>query len=241
MVDQIQKSTDKASRGETIAVLLTLVDWKEAFDRQCPKLGVEAFINCGVRPSLIPVLRSYFQNRKIRVKWHGLLTETRKQNGGGPQGSIFGILEYLAQANFNTDYLTIDEKFKFVDDLSILEIINLLTIGLSTYNMKAHVASDIQSDSTFITPENLKSQTYLQKLSAWTDKQKIKLNEEKTKQMIFTFNNNYQFSTRNKLNDVNVEVLNKTKLLGTIITNDLKWEENTYFLVQKANKRMQLL
>ena len=59
--------------------------------------------------------------------------------------------------------------------------------------------------------------------------------------MIFNFTNNYQFSTRNKLNDVNVEVINKTKLLGTIITNDLKWEENTYFLVQKANKRMQLL
>ena len=89
-----------------------------------------------------------------------------KQNGRGPQGSIFGILEYIAQTNFNTEYLTNDEKFKFVDDLSILEIINLLTIGLSTYNMKAHVASDIQSDSTFITPENLKSQTYLQKLSA---------------------------------------------------------------------------
>ena len=41
LVDQILKSTDKASRGETIAVLLTLVDWKEAFDRQCPKLGLK--------------------------------------------------------------------------------------------------------------------------------------------------------------------------------------------------------
>ena len=67
----------------------------------------------------LPVLRRYFQNRKIRVKWRGLLTKTKKQNGRGPQGSIFGILEYLAQTNVNTDYLTIDEKFKFVDDLSI--------------------------------------------------------------------------------------------------------------------------
>ena len=31
------------------------------------------------------------------------------------------------------------------------------------------------------------------------------------------------------------------KLLGTIITNDLKWEANTSFLVRKANSRMQLL
>ena len=124
------KATDRNSRGELIAVLLTMVDWQEAFDRQCPKLGIESFIKCGVRPSLIPLLTNYFQNRKIRVKWHGHITETRKQNGGSPQGSIFGNLEYGAQTKFNTEYLTNKEKFKFVNDLSILEIINLLTIGL---------------------------------------------------------------------------------------------------------------
>ena len=57
-------------------------------------------------------------------------SKMERQNGGGPQGSIFKILEYLVETNLNTDYLTPEEKFKFVDDLSILEIINLLTIGL---------------------------------------------------------------------------------------------------------------
>ena len=155
MVDKILKATDQNSRRETIAVLLTMVDWKEAFDRQCPKLGVEGFIKCGVRPSLIPLLTNYFQNRKNQVKWHGHFTETRNQNGGGPQGSIFGNLEYQCQTNFNTEFLTHDEKFKFVDDLSILEIINLLTIGLCSYNMKFHVAFDIQSNSTNIPAKNL--------------------------------------------------------------------------------------
>ena len=49
----------------------------------------------------------------------------------------------------------------------------------------AYVESDIFSDSTCIAPENLKSQTYIQKLSAWTDNQKICLDEEKKKQIIF--------------------------------------------------------
>ena len=35
MVDKVLKETDKNSRDEKIAVLLTMVDWKEAFDRQC--------------------------------------------------------------------------------------------------------------------------------------------------------------------------------------------------------------
>ena len=241
MVDNILKATDRNLRGEKVAVLLLMIDWKEAFDRQCPKLGVEAFKRCGVRSSLIPLLINYFQNRKIRVKWHGKVSETRKQNRGGPQGSIFGILEYLAQTNFNTDYLTPEEKYKFMDDLSVLEIINLLTIGMCSYNMKAHVASDVISGSTFIPQENLKAQTYLNNISEWTEKQKMKLNKDKTKQMIFNFTDNFQFSTRTTLNGKNIETTNKTKLLGVVIRDDLKWENNTKLIVKKANARMQLL
>ena len=69
----------------------------------------------------------------------------------------------------------------------------------------------------------------------------MKINEDKTKQMIFNFTDNYQFSTRTSINNKNIEVLEKTKLLGVVITNDLKWEENTSMLVKKANARMQLL
>ena len=43
------------------------------------------------------------------------------------------------------------------------------------------------------------------------------------------------------MNKKNVEIIEKTKLLGTVITNDLKWEENTLLLVKKAYARMQLL
>ena len=48
-----------------------LIYWNNAFPRQCPKLGVESFMANGVRPSLIPVLVSYFQDRQMSVKWHG--------------------------------------------------------------------------------------------------------------------------------------------------------------------------
>ena len=35
--------------------------------------------------------------------------------------------------------------------------------------------------------------------------------------------------------------MNDTKLLGTIISNDLRWDKNTQNIVKKANKRMQIL
>ena len=37
----------------------------------------------------------------------------------------------------------VEDRFKFVDDLTILEIVDLLTVGLTSYNIKQHVPSDI--------------------------------------------------------------------------------------------------
>ena len=59
--------------------------------------------------------------------------------------------------------------------------------------------------------------------------------------MILNFSNKYQFGTRLMLKNKNVEFKDSTKLLGTILTSDLKWNENTKYLVIKAYKRMELL
>ena len=59
--------------------------------------------------------------------------------------------------------------------------------------------------------------------------------------MIFNFSKTKQFTTRITMENEVLPVENKTKLLGTVITNDLKWDENTSFLVKKANKRLLLL
>ena len=67
------------------------------------------------------------------------------------------------------------------------------------------------------------------------------VNEKKTKTMIFNYTTNYQFTTRLSINDKPIEVINSTKLLGTIITDDLKWDANCANLVKKANGRMELM
>ena len=118
---------------------------------------------------------------------------------------------------------------------------NLLTVGMSSYNIKEHIPSDIPSHNQFIPPQNLQSQDWLDKIDKWTENQKMMINTKKTKAMIFNFTDNHQFATRLKLKDENVEVIEHTKLLGTIISNDLKWDMNTKSLVQKANARMQLV
>ena len=50
----------------------------------------------------------------------------------------------------------------------------------------------------------------------------MKINQTKTKCMIFNFTNKYTFNTRLALNNKILETVSETKLLGTIVTNDLK-------------------
>ena len=165
----------------------------------------------------------------------------RKLNGGGPQGATFGIWEYLAQSTSNADCVEPENRFKFVDDLSVLEKINLLLIGLASFDCHTSVPSDLPTHNQFIPSEHLKSQEYLTTIKEWTEKQRMILNQKKTKAMIFNFTEDYQFSTRLNLNGENLEVVSEAKLLGVMITDDLKWDVNTDYLVKKANARMQLL
>ena len=65
------------------------------------------------------------------------------------------------------------------------------------------------------------------------------INGKKTKTMIFNFTENFKFTTRLRLKSENIEVINNTQFLGTIITDDLKWDLNSKSIVKKANMSME--
>ena len=241
MINEIVTATDKNSASEKFAVFCSFVDWRQAFDRQCPTLGVKSFVKNGVRNSLIPLIVSYFEQRHMIVKWHGKESTIRKLIGGGPQGGLWGILEYLSQSNNNTDFVESSKKFKFINDLSILEIVNLLSIGIASYNFKHHVASDIPTNGFVIPNENLKTQKYFEKICSWTKEHKMELNRQKSKAMIFNFTNSHQFTSQVKIESENIEIIKQTKLLGVIVSDSLSWDSNTMQLIKRANSRMRLL
>ena len=195
-IDQILVNLDINSKGEKFAAIAAFIDWKQAFNRQDPKLGIESFIENGIRPSLIPALINYFQGRTMYVKWHGKNSKSRSLNGGGPQGGTFGILEYLSQSNSNANCVDSELRWKWVDDLTILEIINLINIGMSCFNVKNEVPSDINVNKNFVHKSELLTDNNLKTINNWTSNQKMKLNKKKTNYMIFNFTEKYQFSTR---------------------------------------------
>ena len=151
------------------------------------------------------------------------------------------MLEYLSQSNDNADNVPPEDRFKFMDDLTILEIINLASVGLASFNIRAQVPSNIPVHNQIIKSEDLKTSSYLADIDKWTDEKLMKLNQKKTKQIIFNFNRGKQFTTKVELKEEPLEIVNEVKLLGVIISDDLKWHKNTNYLTKKANKKMRML
>ena len=161
-VDRILQLLD--SFPDKSAVIAALVDWSAAFDRQDPTKAIIKFIQLGVRSSLITLLISYLTDRKMRVKFNDEVSELLTLIGGGPQGTLLGGLEYLVQSNDNADAISPEDRFKYIDDLSILQLV-LMSGLLVEYNFHQHVASDIGIDMKYLPATTYNTQDQLNSIT----------------------------------------------------------------------------
>ena len=113
--------------------------------------------------------------------------------------------------------------------------------GISSYNFKNHIASDIGTHGQYLSPENIQSQSYLNKIQQWTEEMKMALNKSKTKYMVINFTKKFQFSTRIQLEGRLIEEVQECQLLGLTLTQNLSWHKNTENIVKKANTRLIML
>ena len=130
LMDRILKLIDQ--NPDRSAAISYMLDWASAFERQDVTLGIKKFLKMGVRPELIPGLASYITNREMKVRFNNSYSRTHKLPGGGPQGTLIGLIEYFVQSNDKADCADPDMRFKYVDDLTVLELV-LLTTLLTEY------------------------------------------------------------------------------------------------------------
>ena len=237
LLDRILKILDR--HPDRSAIIMICLDWKAAFDRQDPTLAILKFIQLGVRPSLIPLLASYLTDRQMKVKFNGEMSECLGLIGGSPQGTLLGQIEYLVQSNDNADIVSPEDRFKYIDDLSVLQIV-CLTGLLTDYNFHEHVASDIGLEEQFLPPDSNPAQTNLNFISNWTNENMMRLNEGKCNYMTFS-RSETKFATRLSINDVYLEKIPVTKILGVWLDEDASWARNCKEICIKAYSRMSLL
>ena len=237
LLDRILKQLDKHPNKS--AVIAASLDWAAAFDRQDPTTAIKKFIALGVRPSLIPLLISYLSNRKMKVKFNGEESEFLDLVGGGPQGTLLGQIEYLVLSNDNADCVSEEDRYKYIDDLTILELICLSGLLLD-YDYMEHVPSDIGTNQTFLPADKYKTQDSLDQIANWSKQNLVELNERKCSYMVFT-RTGEEFSTRLSINNCTIDKVPLHKILGVWISEDLSWEKNTKEICRKSYSRMSML
>ena len=79
------------------------------------------------------------------------------------------------------------------------------------------------------------------KLFNWCENNSLVLNADKTKEMINDFRRNKNFKEIMVVKDKIVETVQSFKLLGTIISDDMKWQQNSDSILRKARQRIYFL
>ena len=77
-----------------------------------------------------------------------------------------------------------------------------------------------------------KSKVY--KVNKYAETNQMKINQSKSKFILFNPTKSYDFTPEFKLEDTPLETVESMKLLGLVIANDLSWKLNTQNLTRKA-------
>ena len=118
-----------------------MVDFSKAFNRQNHNLLITKLSDMGVPPWLLRIVIAFLSDRKMLVKYKGKQSGIKSLPGGGPQGTLLGLLflvlindvGFEGQLN-NAGNLATSKRnmktaneihLKYVDDLTLAEAINL--------------------------------------------------------------------------------------------------------------------
>ena len=124
--------------------------------------------------------------------------------------------------------------FKFFDDLTLTESINLkdtLTIDHST---KSFPVNFHDRTGHKLIPGASKIQSKLNQIADYAEETGMAINYEKSKVMIFNRSRIYDFMPNLKISNNELEVVEEAKLLGVIIRSDLKWNSHVKYICKKS-------
>ena len=159
--------------------------------------------------------------------------------GGGPQGTQSGMYTYMCASNDNADHVPVEDRYKYCDELQVLECIVLGDI-LTEYNYIEHVPSDVGVDQLFLDPTLCQTPDYLNTIALWTEDNLMKLNEIKSNYIIFN-RARQSFASRFSINNNVIERKSVTKMLGVWLEESGGWSKNTAELCKRSYAKLSML
>ena len=214
LVDTISKEMESGSTPTAL-----YIDLSKAFDTLSFDILLYKLNYYGVKGNAFKLLKNYLTNRKQYVVFNSQNSETVDIATGVPQGSILGPLLFSICIN---DLITISNKLKFImyaDDTTIY-------FNLEDFD-PYHLKRDINNE--------------LEKITLWLKMNKLSLNVQKTKFMIF-HRKQKQISELNiAINDTDIERVESFNFLGLHIHESLSWRTHTDTVKNKVSKVVGIL
>ena len=197
----------------------------------------------------------------MEVHFKGEQSEKKILPGGGPQGTILGMFLFLILINAagfkeqikNTGQIITQKgvnkrkpiekiHMKFIDDMTIAESIflneKLMNNPQPVQPFRLH-----ETTGQFLPKENCQTQTMLDEIVAYTHEHQMKINNDKTKAILFNNATKNDFHPTLTLDggETQLELVEEIKLLGVRVRSDLSWKSNTDSMCQGAYSRLWLL
>lgn len=190
-------------------VTVVYVDLSKAFDVVSIRILLKKLEQMGFRGMALSIVKTYLEDRCQYVKTNNINSELRSSTHGVPQGSVLGPLLYsLYVLNLKNSQLKA-RYFTFADDTA------LVYTGMNETVMCREINSD------------------LGRYVNWLYSNRLKINIEKTKYMVFIQKNKHIGDMNIQINKITLEKVTQIKYLGLMIDDKLNWNEHLEKITNK--------
>ena len=207
------------------------IDLSKAFDTLDHAILFKKLQYYGIHGTELEWFKNYLTDRTQYVTYNKTLSSAQYLTTGVPQGSVLGPLLFLIYINDISNASKLFEAILFADDTNLFSTMNMFY----TFTPKTKYDMDILSNR--INKE-------LEKIYEWLQINKLSLNVDKTKYMIFHSKqkNIAKYGKLDlKINDKSIQRTNSFNFLGIIINENLNWNDHITFISNKINPVVGLL
>ena len=239
------------------AILACMIDFSKAFNRINHNIVVTKLSDMGVPAWLLRIVMAFLADRSMVVRYKGATSRPKNLPGGGPQGTLLGLLLFLVlindagflnQSNNVGQLITGRKAFKaaneihlkFVDDLTLAESIDLKEKCIEVPDRPRPDQYHARTGHALL-PGCSKLFKQIEEVKSYAVANEMKINSRKTKFMLFNNCRNLDFMPKFNLENDEIELLEEMKILGVVFSSDMKWHANTANLVDRAYSRVWIL
>ena len=208
-------------RSEPTAVLLCLVDFSKAFNRQDHNILITKLSDLGVPAWLLKLVIAFLKNRKMILRYKGKSSKLKDLPGGGPQGTLLGLLLFIilindlgfeGQTNDVGEIITSKKHLrtlneihlKYVDDLSLAEAVNLNTLETVPIDIRPQPDQFHARTGHTLKPEDSRVYKQLMKTQEYAIENGMKINPKKSKLILFNPSKNIDFMPKFPFNEEDI-------------------------------------